>query len=141
MSSIDSVSTLLPSGPSSSSSTSTSQANAAADVDYNSFLKILVAEVNNPDPLNPKDATEFIGQLASFSALGQQIQTNSKLDSLLLLNSLQQADSALGHTLTSQDGAITGKVVSVTLDSSGSPQALLDNGQTLPLTSGITVSS
>ena len=60
--------------------TSTSTAISNASVDYNSFLKLLVAEMSNQDPLNPTDSTEYMGQLATFSNVGQTIQTNKKLE-------------------------------------------------------------
>ncbi len=52
-------------------------------VDFNTFLKLLVAQLKNQDPLNPLDGTQFTGQIAQFSALEQQINTNNKLENLL----------------------------------------------------------
>lgn len=53
------------------------------NVDFNTFLKLLVAQLKNQDPLNPLDGTQFTGQIAQFSALEQQINTNTKLSALL----------------------------------------------------------
>lgn len=50
--------------------------------DFETFLKLLTTQMRNQDPLNPADSTEFVAQLASFSAVEQQVQTNTKLDSL-----------------------------------------------------------
>jgi len=47
------------------------------------FLKLLVAQLENQDPLEPQSNTEFIAQLATFSSLEQQTVTNDKLDSVL----------------------------------------------------------
>ncbi len=52
-------------------------------VDFNTFLKLLVAQLKNQDPLNPLDGTQFTGQIAQFSALEQQINTNNHLSKLL----------------------------------------------------------
>lgn len=52
-------------------------------VDFNTFLKLLVAQLKNQDPLNPLDGTQFTGQIAQFSALEQQINTNNYLSSIL----------------------------------------------------------
>lgn len=53
--------------------------------DFNTFLKLLTAQMRNQDPLQPMESTEFVAQLASFSAVEQQIQTNEKLDRLINL--------------------------------------------------------
>lgn len=47
------------------------------------FLTILVAQLENQDPLNPQDSTEFIAQMTQFSSLEQQIQTNENLETLV----------------------------------------------------------
>ena len=39
--------------------------------------------MRNQDPLKPMDSTEFVAQLASFSAVEQQIRANDRLDSIL----------------------------------------------------------
>lgn len=57
--------------------------NGLNTVDFNTFLKLLVAQLKNQDPLNPLDGTEFTGQIAQFSALEQQINTNNQLSKLL----------------------------------------------------------
>jgi flagellar basal-body rod modification protein FlgD len=110
---------------------------AAAAVDYSQFLQLLVAEMKNQDPTNPAEPTEFISQLASFSAVEQQVRANAVLDALLAA----QADDLIGKTVASADGAVSGVVVSVTITPGGSATASLSNGQKLPLGSGITVSA
>lgn len=47
------------------------------------FLSLLTAQVQNQDPLEPLDATAFTEQLATFSALEQQVQTNRLLEGIL----------------------------------------------------------
>lgn len=51
--------------------------------DFHTFLTLLTAQMRNQDPLKPMDSTEFVAQLASFSAVEQQIETNNKLGELL----------------------------------------------------------
>jgi len=46
------------------------------------FLTLLVAQLQNQDPLNPDDATEFTSQLAEFSSLEQLQNLNESMESL-----------------------------------------------------------
>jgi flagellar basal-body rod modification protein FlgD len=120
-------------------SSASSAAASAATVDYNSFLKLLVQELQNQDPTNPSDPTQYLSQLASFSNVEQGIQTNSKLDTLLTTSSLTQAETVIGKSVYSSDGSVSGKVLAVTLGSSGTATALLDSGSTLTLDGTVTV--
>ena len=129
------------SATSTTNSTPTSTAAQAATVDYNSFLKLLVQQLQNQDPTNPTDPTQYLSQLASFSNVEQGIQTNSKLDTLLTTASLTQAETVIGKTVTSSDGSVSGKVVSVSLGSGGVARATLANGSNLPLDTSVTVSA
>lgn len=124
------------SSTSGTSSTSTATQNT---VDYNTFLQLLLAQLKNQDPTKPMDSTEYMSQLASFSQVEQQTNTNTKLDSLLTSQSLSQAESYIGRTVTNSDKTVSGTVESVNITSSGSV-ATLTNGQTVTLGTGITVS-
>ena len=123
-------------------SASTSSSSSAATnntLNYNNFLQLLVAQLKNQDPTNPADPTTFVSQLASFSSVEQQVNTNSKLDALLAENALSQGVSVIGTTVTSADGTVSGQVASVTIDSTG-VTAVLTNGQKLSLGTGVKIS-
>jgi flagellar basal-body rod modification protein FlgD len=122
---------------SASSTNSTSQA-AAPSVDYQSFLKLLIAEMKNQDPTNPMDSTQYVAQLATFSQVEQSVQTNSKLDQLLQTSALAQAGNIIGHGITSADGNTTGTVSSVRLTSDGLV-AILDTGEEVTMQSGVVI--
>ena len=47
------------------------------------FLKLLVAQLRNQDPLNPADGLEFVSQLAQFSELEQVIQIREDLGAIV----------------------------------------------------------
>lgn len=127
--------------PTSPSTPATSTAPThSSTVDYNSFLQLLVTQLKNQDPTAPTDPTQYMSQLASFSSVEQAVQTNSKLDSLLTGNALSQAEAAIGRTATSSDGSTSGQVVAVTIASGGNATALLADGKTLALGSGVTIS-
>ncbi|HEX2018373.1 MAG TPA: flagellar hook assembly protein FlgD [Aurantimonas sp.] len=113
-------------------------AEKSSTLDYDSFLKLLVAEMSHQDPLNPTDSTQYISQFASFSSVEQAIQTNKKLDSLMTVSALTQANSLIGRTATSADGSVSGLVEAVRVVDGG-VQAVLSGGRTLMLESGTTV--
>lgn len=124
------------------SSTAASAATAktsAATVDYQSFLKLLVAELKNQDPTEPMDATQYMAQLASFSNVEQNIQTNNKLDDILQTSYLQQAGSIIGRTLTTPDGELTGKIAEVRVFDDGIV-AVLESGDQVVVGGGVTIS-
>ena len=50
--------------------------------DKDAFLQLLVAQIQNQDPLNPTDGLEFLTQLAQFSELEQMIGIRSDLQAL-----------------------------------------------------------
>ncbi len=57
----------------------TEKSNTAISGDFETFLKLLTTQMRNQDPLKPMDSTEFVAQLASFSAVEQQIRANDRL--------------------------------------------------------------
>src|SRR5271170_2758728 len=84
------------SASSASSSSSTSSANALNKLssDFNDFLQLLTTQLQNQDPLSPMDSTQFTAQLVAFTGVEQQINTNSKLDSLIGIDKGSQLTSA-----------------------------------------------
>lgn len=66
-------------GGAAAQSASSAQATSALSSDFETFLKMLTAQMENQDPLNPVDSTEFASQLAQFSAVEQQVRTNDLL--------------------------------------------------------------
>jgi len=64
-------------------SDSTQSADAIeAGSDFETFLKMLTAQIQNQDPLNPIDSADYAVQLATFSSVEQQVKTNDLLASL-----------------------------------------------------------
>jgi flagellar basal-body rod modification protein FlgD len=119
-------------------STSSTSAISKSSVDYQSFLKLLVAQMKNQDPTSPMESTDYIAQLATFSGVEQQVQVNAKLDLMLQSSGLAQADALIGRHLTSADGSMSGIVESVKLKSD-KVVAVLQGGQEVTVQAGITV--
>jgi flagellar basal-body rod modification protein FlgD len=77
--------------------------------------------------------------LATISQVGQAVQTNTTLASLLTAASLTQAELAVGSTMSSSDGTASGQVESVNVTSAGAATATLTNGDTIPFANGANV--
>lgn len=60
----------------------TAQARTGVSSDFETFLKMLTAQIQNQDPLNPTPSDEFAVQLATFSSVEQQVLTNDLLEGL-----------------------------------------------------------
>lgn len=77
-------------------------AQAKLDDDMNRFLKLLVTQLKNQDPLKPMDATEFTSQLVQFASVEQQISANANLEKLLGLQQTSQVSDMvnfIGNTI------------------------------------------
>jgi flagellar basal-body rod modification protein FlgD len=121
-----------------STASSPQSATRKAALNYDSFLRLLIAQMKNQDPTEPKDSSQYLSQLAAFSSVEQTVSTNQKLDQLMAAMQVNQSASFIGRTVTSADGTVSGVVKSVTVSSSGLTAALAD-GRTLDLSSGIRI--
>jgi flagellar basal-body rod modification protein FlgD len=87
------------------------------------FLKLMVAQMKNQDPMNPSDDKDNIAQMAQFSSL-EQI-TNLATATQKLADSMQMTQTLglIGHTVTykAADGTLTTGTVSGVDVAGGSP--------------------
>jgi len=91
-----------------SSGTSSTSATGNQTLGQDAFLQLLVSELKNQDPTQAQDPNAMISQMAQFSALEQQTNTNS------LLTSMQSQFSAM---FQGQSSSLIGKNVQVTSSS------------------------
>lgn len=103
--------------------TSASAASAAAQIGIQDFLKILVAQLGNQDPLKPMDNQEFVTQLAQFTSLQQTQEMNDKLGQLLTAQASMQSVGLLGKSvdINTNTGTSSGTVTALNF-ASGEPR-------------------
>ena len=79
----------------------------------NDFLKLLLAQLSNQDPLKPLEDKEFIAQLAQFNTLEQMQQMNTHMLDLLAGMSLAEGSNLLGKFV--EAGSVSGVVSAVNM--------------------------
>jgi flagellar basal-body rod modification protein FlgD len=98
------------------------------DASRDQFLKLFVAQLENQNPLDPQNGADMVAQLAQFSSLEQQVESNRRLDELVAVQDAAAgaglADLA-GREITADVGAITvdGKAELPRIELAGSPLA------------------
>lgn len=110
---------------SSTSTTAASDANASQD----RFLKLLVAQLNNQDPMNPMDNAQMTSQMAQINTVTGIQQVNETLKSMAAqFTSLQvlQGASMVGHNVLVESNTLTRNagVASGALDLEGKADAV-----------------
>jgi flagellar basal-body rod modification protein FlgD len=124
----------------STTTSASSSAAGAASLNYDAFLQLLIAQMQNQDPTDPMDASQQISQLATFSQVEQTIKTNSNLESLIAQSSLSNASNYIGKTITSADGKTSGVVASIEVTADGLT-ATTTKGSEISIGEGITISN
>jgi flagellar basal-body rod modification protein FlgD len=104
------------------------------------FLQLVVAQMSHQDPMNPKTDTDFIAQMAQFSALEQSKSMQS--DIALLRNEQQvlQANTLIGRevTLVDEQGALVNGPVSAVQVKEGTPSIVV-NGKAYGLSALLSI--
>jgi flagellar basal-body rod modification protein FlgD len=107
----------------SNTSNDTSNSATAQELSPNEFLKLLVSQLQNQDPLNPTDQSQFVGELAQMQSVSELQQMNTTLTASSSQGSTSSALAMLGRTVTWVDSQTsstsTGIVSAVLLTSSG----------------------
>jgi len=97
------------------------QASGNADLGKNEFMELMIAQMENQNPLEPQDNGAFISQLAEFSSLEEMQKMTSTVDSFATQyqsSQALQASAMVGRTVLvpgteapiSADGSISGVV-------------------------------
>src|SRR5882757_4519462 len=104
---------------STSGQSSTTGAGGINDIDMNTFLKLMITELQQQDPMNPLDNKDMLNQIAQIRAVGASDQLTKTLNSVLLGQNITSATNLIGadiSALTDDGTAITGTVNRVAID-------------------------
>jgi flagellar hook assembly protein FlgD len=120
--------------PATNSSTTTngstpSAAEAINDLDLNAFLKLMITELQQQDPLNPLDNKDMLNQISQIRAIGASDKLTKTLDSVLLGQNIASATNLIGADVSalSDDGQpISGVVNRISIDK-GVPKLHVEN--------------
>lgn len=77
--------------------TQAASSSASLTDNFDTFLSLLTAQLQNQDPLEPVDSTNFTNQLVQFSGVEQQIQTNQNIAELISITASSTAASLAGY--------------------------------------------
>lgn len=95
---------------------STTATNTNNSLGKDDFLKLLVTQLQYQDPLQPMDNSQFIAQLAQFSALEQMNNVANGMNTLQQTSSLGTAAQLIGANVTVSDStgaSVTGHVTGI----------------------------
>jgi flagellar hook assembly protein FlgD len=76
---------------------------AFSKVDMNDFIKLMIAELQNQDPMNPMDNTQMLEQISQIREIGSNDRLSQTLDAVLLGQNISTANNMIGQTITALD--------------------------------------
>ncbi|WP_179124100.1 flagellar hook capping FlgD N-terminal domain-containing protein [Marinococcus halophilus] len=117
--------------------------NTNGNMDKDDFLKLLIIQLQNQNPLEPMNDTEYVSQIANFSTLEQMTNMNKSLEQstqFMAQDALMQLSSLIGQDVTWQtlvnahtpnEDVQTGRneIKSVKKDTQGNIMVELDSGR------------
>jgi flagellar basal-body rod modification protein FlgD len=116
--------------------TATTSVDRPDQMDKDTFLKLLVAQMRYQDPSNPTDPTQFMSQTAAFTQVEKLDQLVTQNASIVALQKTMNAGVIVGHTVTYTDdsgASQTGAVTSVVLGDDTNEATATIGGKPVPL--------
>ncbi|SFK18640.1 flagellar basal-body rod modification protein FlgD [Sphingomonas sp. NFR04] len=102
--------TLVSSATANAGQSATNDSSTKLTADYNLFLKLLTTQLQNQDPTNPMDSSQYTQQLVQYSQVEQSITQNKTLNSIL---------SSLNMTSLTSSTSMIGQPVQLSSDKAG----------------------
>ncbi|MCA9100204.1 MAG: flagellar hook capping FlgD N-terminal domain-containing protein [Pirellulales bacterium] len=102
----------------SSQATSNGKNDALRGLELGHFIELMVAELQNQDPLDPMDNSEILQQISQIREIDVSDRLGQTLDSVLAGQNFASASAMVGkyvRALTDADGYIEGAVDSVSI--------------------------
>ena len=118
--------------PAASSNQAFGSANTLNDLDLDSFLHLMIAELQNQDPLNPLENDELLAQISQIREVGATEKLTETLDAVLLGQNISSATNLIGAdvvALNNEGQRVSGNVRVVTIEN-GQPKLELAVDQT-----------
>jgi flagellar basal-body rod modification protein FlgD len=121
------------------SASPTTVTNPSSSLGDNTFLQLMVTQLQDQDPLNPTNTSSYLSELAQFTSLEQETNTATSTQQTATTNATTEALSLLGTSVTylDSDGNSESGVVSA-VDLSGSTPTLTIGGTSGIATSAVT---
>jgi flagellar basal-body rod modification protein FlgD len=112
----------------------TAALNSLGSVNISQFLQMMLAEMQNQDPLNPMSNTDLMNQIGDMQQISASNQLTNTLQAMQVGQALSNATALIGATVTGTDstGAAASGVVSQVSISSGTPSLQIGT-QSVPL--------
>jgi flagellar basal-body rod modification protein FlgD len=91
-------------------------------LDKNAFLKLMMTQLQNQDPLNPSDPSQYLGQLAQMTTVEQETNIANSTAQAAAAQADNTSLALLGHTVTYTDAggnSVSGVVQKVSFSGNG----------------------
>ena len=103
------------------SQATTAKTDPGGELDKNAFLKLLVTQLENQDPLDPQDNSEFVAEMAQFSSLEQMTNMNESLGKINTLVSNMDTSVLVGQLSSMIGKGLDWEEPVQTTDENGNP--------------------
>src|SRR3989304_1085063 len=73
---------------------------AFQELNLDTFIQLLVSEMQNQDPMNPMSNTEILQQISQIRAIESSTRLNSTLEAVMLGQNVATASTLLGRSIS-----------------------------------------